>query len=133
MIFNICRFISRSCMFLIIICSNSYAVIINSVTDTIIEGQTFDQVKSAHDGQMALQIYDEFKPEMVLCDISLPVMDGFEITKLLKSKSNPPKIILVSGYSDPKTLEKQKKAGADDFIVKPYSRQQILDIIAIHS
>ena len=71
------------------------------------------------------------KPDLILSDINMPYMDGLELLTLLRStedtKSIP--VILVSGRSDIKTLGTASQLGAADYLIKPVTRERMLDSI----
>jgi len=86
-------------------------------------------VKIAGDGQEALKIMEEFTPEVVLLDLIMPNMDGFETLKAMKAldklKSIP--VIVASNLGQKEDLDRAMKLGANDFIIK--SNVSIEDII----
>jgi two-component system cell cycle response regulator DivK len=87
----------------------------------------FDMVE-ANDGQEALVQVAKQRPDLILMDIQLPVMDGYEATRRLKSdpatKSIP--IIVVTSYALSGDEGKAKAAGCDAYVTKPYSPRQLL-------
>jgi len=75
----------------------------------------------AHDGPAALRIAREFRPEVALLDIGLPVMDGHELGQRLAAllAKTPPKLIAVSGYGQDVDRARSRAAGFDEHLVKP--------------
>ncbi len=92
------------------------------------------EVKSASNGQEAIAIWEEWQPHLIWMDMRMPVMDGYEATKYIKSttKGNATAVIALTAS----VLEEQKaivlSAGCDDFIRKPFDEQVIFDTIAKH-
>jgi two-component system cell cycle response regulator DivK len=82
----------------------------------------------AENGQEALDAVAKKKPDLILMDIQLPVMDGYEATRRIKAnpdwKSIP--IIVVTSYALSGDAEKARAAGCDDYVTKPYSPRQLL-------
>jgi two-component system cell cycle response regulator DivK len=82
----------------------------------------------ATDGQEALVQVAKERPDLILMDIQLPVMDGYEATRRLKSdpatKSIP--IIVVTSYALSGDEGKARAAGCDAYVTKPYSPRQLL-------
>ena len=78
----------------------------------------------AEDGEQAYNLFSSEEIDMVLMDIMMPVMDGYEATKLIKekSKSRFVPVIFVTAATDDMTLAKCIDVGGDDFITKPYNR-----------
>jgi PleD family two-component response regulator len=71
------------------------------------------------------------KPDLILCDINMPFMDGLELLSLLRSTKDTSSIpvILVSGRSDIETLGKASQLGAADYLIKPVTRERLLNSI----
>ena len=73
----------------------------------------------AYDGPEALRAADRFRPEIVLLDLGLPVMDGFEVARRLRESSAPPKLIAITGYGQHTDRVRTQAAGFDLHLVKP--------------
>ena len=86
------------------------------------------EMVEAENGQEAIDAVAKKKPDLILMDIQLPVMDGYEATRRIKAnpdwKSIP--IIVVTSYSLSGDAEKARAAGCDDYVTKPYSPRQLL-------
>jgi CheY-like chemotaxis protein len=87
--------------------------------------------KVAYDGPSALQAAPEFRPELALLDIGLPVMDGYELGRRL---SNVPgceqvKLVALTGYGQTTDRERSREAGFDEHLVKPIDLERILNVI----
>lgn len=82
------------------------------------------EVVEAEDGQEALEKFDAHKPDVVLLDVMMPRMDGFEATRAIKQRigQDHVPVILVTSLTDEKSLSQGMEAGADDFIPKPFNR-----------
>ncbi len=78
----------------------------------------------AHDGENALKTFDIEKPDMVLLDIMMPKMDGWEVCRKIRANSNVPIIMLTAkGETFDKVLGLE--LGADDYVVKPFDPKEI--------
>ncbi|HMA60467.1 MAG TPA: response regulator transcription factor [Halanaerobiales bacterium] len=83
------------------------------------------QVKMAEDGEQALNFFDSFKPDIIVLDIMLPKVDGMEICKIIRGKSNIPILMLSAKKSDvDKVLG--LGLGADDYMTKPFSPKELV-------
>jgi len=83
---------------------------------------------SAHEPLLGLELAEEHKPDLVLLDINLPGMDGFEVLKKLRQREstrNTP-VIAISANAMPKDIEKGLEAGFDDYITKPINIKAML-------
>ena len=79
----------------------------------------------AHDGEMGLKLaYDE-NPDLILLDIMLPKMDGFDVCKKVREKSNVP-IIMITAREEEVDKVLGLELGADDYITKPFSVRELL-------
>ena len=84
--------------------------------------------KLAYSGKEALGVLEKEKPLLVLADIVMPEMDGFELCKSMKAREalKDIPVILLTQLSDPREVVRGMECGADDFVVKPYNEQALL-------
>jgi len=75
----------------------------------------------AHDGPVALELARNSPPDIVLIDIGLPVMDGYELARRLRIMLNRARLIAVTGYGQQGDRERSRNAGFDAHLVKPVS------------
>jgi two-component system, cell cycle response regulator DivK len=82
----------------------------------------------AHDGQAAVELASAHKPDLILMDIQLPIMDGYEATRRIKADPalNAIPIIVVTSYALSGDEAKARAAGCDAYVTKPYSPRQLL-------
>jgi two-component system cell cycle response regulator DivK len=86
------------------------------------------EVMEAENGEEALAAVAKQRPDLILMDIQLPVMDGYEATRRIKADpglSDIP-IIAVTSYALSGDEEKARAAGCDDFVPKPFSPRELL-------
>ena len=82
------------------------------------------EVKSAENAKQAIEILKTFQADLVLTDIMMQGMDGLELTRLLKGEYNID-VIVMTGYSADYSYEEAIKAGASDFIFKPFRFEEL--------
>jgi DNA-binding NarL/FixJ family response regulator len=85
-------------------------------------------VGEAFDGWDAVRKAEILRPEIVLMDLEMPGMDGFEATRQIKELNLARTVIAFSVYADADSKEKAKIAGADAFLVKGTDLQTLLDL-----
>lgn len=78
------------------------------------------QVEVAHDGKAGLEKIKAIAPAIVLVDVVMPVMDGFELLEALKGVTPRPKIILLTNLGQKENIERGMALGADDYIIKAH-------------
>ena len=81
------------------------------------------EVHIAYNGDEALLQYDQFKPDLVISDIRMPKMSGFELASALRKKNPDLKIILMTGYADEAEVLEQQKSHGFPFFTKPADLQ----------
>jgi two-component system cell cycle response regulator DivK len=90
--------------------------------------ETDYEIAEAENGEEALAAIAKERPDLILMDIQLPVMDGYAATRRIKNdpalKSIP--IIAVTSYALSGEEKKAREAGCDDYVPKPYSPRQLL-------
>ena len=88
------------------------------------------QVHAALGGQQGLELYDQHPVDLVLTDIKMPGIDGYCLLKEVKAKNPNARVVLMSGYSNDFSICEAIELGADEFIVKPFRRNDILQVLA---
>jgi CheY-like chemotaxis protein len=89
-------------------------------------------VRIAYDGPPALTLAEAFQPQVVLLDLNLPAMDGYEVARKLREKPETQEAVLaaVSGWGQPEDRRRSKDAGFDRHYVKPVDPNIITKLLA---
>ena len=89
------------------------------------------RLKFAQNGQQAIQIAEECRPAIILLDVMMPGMDGLEICRRLRETPglNHTVIIMVSAKAMPSERSAGLRAGADDYITKPFDEVELLQVL----
>src|SRR6185503_3724902 len=82
------------------------------------------EVRTAPDGMLALETFNEWQPDLVITDLAMPVMDGLELCRQLRAVSQVP-IIVLSAKGEEKTKIEALDLGADDFVTKPFGIDEL--------
>jgi response regulator NasT len=96
----------------------------------ILEGQGYEVVGEASDGQVAVELARKLKPDVIIMDIRMPNLDGIEAAKILTQEEIAP-IIFLTAYSDKELVEKAKEVGVISYIVKPFKESDLFPAIEI--
>ncbi|TAK57671.1 MAG: response regulator [Bacteroidetes bacterium] len=99
---------------------------------TVLSGELVNEgyeVGTAGDGDEAITIIKQRPFDIVLLDIKMPKVDGFEVLKFIKKDYPSIKVIMLTAFADLKNAIESKKLGAEDFISKPYDLVDLLTTI----
>lgn len=83
------------------------------------------EVKIAYNGSQALEVFKKFEPDIVLLDVMMPIIDGFEVCREMRKTSNVPVIMITARGEDFERIM-GLDIGADDYIVKPFSPAEVM-------
>jgi len=89
------------------------------------EGEGFDVVGEASDGDEAVRLAEELHPDVVLMDVSMPVMDGIEATRLLKERLRDTQVVMLTMHADEDLIVKAVRAGAAGYLVKDCTTEEV--------
>lgn len=84
---------------------------------------------TAHDGVQAIQLAEKQKPSLVITDLTMPVMDGFELIRWLHSRWPDLPVIAMTAFHTPQTQHAAIAAGASAYLRKPFSNSELRDLI----
>ena len=85
-------------------------------------------VIAADNGRSALALLEEHEPNLIILDIMMPGLDGFQILDLIRQRSNVP-VIMLTARREVTTLRDALALGADDYMRKPFGREELLACI----
>ncbi|MCS7052724.1 MAG: response regulator [Ignavibacterium sp.] len=77
-------------------------------------------------GKEALEYLEKNSVDLLLLDLNMPGVDGFDVLKELSKKEKKPKVIVLTAYADVKSAIESAKLGANDFLSKPYDFDELL-------
>ncbi len=97
---------------------------ITRVLRTALSRHGYD-IRVANDGETALEIMKDWSPDLVVTDLAMPNMDGLELCRRLRIKTQIP-IIVLSVRGEERTKVKALDAGADDYVTKPFGMEELL-------
>ena len=108
---------------------DDHQLIIDGLTGILKEEKLIGSIQSATNGQEAIERVMNSAIDCVLMDINMPLVNGYEATKIIKQQKPHIKVVIVSMLSDVRAIAKLLKTGADAFIVKDVDRGELLRAI----
>jgi CheY-like chemotaxis protein len=95
----------------------------------VMEAEGMVVVGAAGDGLEAIQLADERRPDVVLMDLRMPGMDGFEATRQIRDRHPWMQVVILTAYQDPHPDRSAQAAGAFAYLIKGCSSQLMCDVI----
>jgi two-component system alkaline phosphatase synthesis response regulator PhoP len=87
------------------------------------------EIFEAGNGQEALDAISKDPPDVVLLDIKLPVVDGWEVLRRLREADDPLPVIMLSAHASDTTSKRAMEAGSNGYIAKPFRPKELRDVI----
>lgn len=88
------------------------------------------EIAFANDGLQALEHIKREHTDLILLDLKMPGLDGFQVLKELEKIKSRVKVIVITGYSSSATANRAIKSGACDYIIKPFDKDELLEAVA---
>ena len=108
---------------------DDHPLFMRGVRLTLEDSGEFEIVGEAGDGQKAIQLAEQLLPDVILCDINLPGMNGLEVSRVIKRRQPQTAIVVLSVYEDDEQLFNAIKAGAAAYSPKDISPERLIDIV----
>ncbi len=97
---------------------------------SILESNGHEILDEAVNGQDGVQKFQALRPDVITLDITMPIVDGVEALKMIKALDANAKVVMVTAAGQKNKMIDCIKAGANEFLTKPFDQQEILDVIA---
>lgn len=91
-------------------------------------GRRFDLIR-ARNGQEAVDLFAREHPDLVLMDLKMPVMDGYEATRRIRGQAPAAPLVVMSAFAFEGDIERAYAAGCSDYITKPVSKKRLMEVI----
>lgn len=88
----------------------------------------YDVVGQAGDGQKAIELATELRPDLVILDVKMPVLDGIAAAEAIAGKRIAP-VVMLTAFSQRELVERAREAGAMSYLVKPFSQSDLVPAI----
>lgn len=93
------------------------------------KAQDIEVVGEARDGIEALQLVDDYMPDVLLLDVEMPLLNGIEVARRLKIWKKPVHILVLSAYDDQEYIQAMFANGASGYLVKDEAPRRVLEAI----
>ncbi len=87
------------------------------------------EICEAEDGEVSVEAYQEHQPDLVLMDITMPGMDGISATREILAIDPAAQVVICSALGQKQMVLDAVKAGACEYIVKPFEEDEVLDVV----
>ena len=88
--------------------------------------EDYEVIGAVENGEKLVQAAGTLKPDLIVSDISMPLMTGFEAIAKIRASGNTAKVIFLTVQSSPAYLKKARALGADGYVLKVYTNEQLL-------
>jgi two-component system, chemotaxis family, chemotaxis protein CheY len=101
-----------------------------AILRSILRGEEYDVVGEARNGMLGVELAERLKPDIVCMDVLMPEKNGIEAMAEIKAARPNTEIVMITGNSDPETVQDAIMNGASGFIIKPFNAARVLDVLA---
>lgn len=112
-----------------IIIADDHTMFLEGIVSLLENEEGIHIIGKATNGKSALEIIENTLPNIILLDISMPEMDGIEVTKIIKQKYPSVKTLIVSTHSNIQMIAKLIRMGVDGYLLKNAEKQELLHAI----
>ena len=100
-----------------------------AILRSMLRGEHYNVVGEASNGQAAVDLVNNLKPDLVCMDVIMPEKTGIEALSEIKASNPDTRVVMVTGNSDPETVQESIQNGASGFIIKPFNAARVLDTL----
>ena len=105
------------------------AAFMRLVIRKLLEKNGFEVVAEAENGEIGVEKYKEFRPDLVTMDITMPQANGIEALKKIREFDDKAKVVMISAMGQEVMVKEAILYGAKSFIVKPYKEEQVIETL----
>jgi CheY-like chemotaxis protein/MinD-like ATPase involved in chromosome partitioning or flagellar assembly len=105
------------------------AQVMRTIMRKVLE-RDYEVVGDAGDGMAAVEAVEEHRPDIVMMDVTMPVMDGIQATRIIMERFPETAVVILSGVSNDRSVYAGLSAGARDYLVKPAKQDEILEVLS---
>jgi two-component system nitrate/nitrite response regulator NarL len=101
-----------------VVIADDHAIFRQGLRELLSGEPSIDVLGTASNGAEALSVVNSLKPDILILDISMPIIDGYEVARLIRQQDLPMKILMLSMHKEPASVKKALAVGADGYILK---------------
>lgn len=115
-----------------VVIADDHAIMRVGIRNILSRSEEISVIGEASNGAEAITLLDEVKPDVLILDMEMPVMDGVEVARRLQESKSPVKILVLSAYDDRQYIVEMLNMGAKGYLIKDEAPEVIVDaVIAI--
>ena len=96
-----------------------------------LEAEGLDVIGEACDGEEAVRFCEDLQPDVVLMDVSMPILDGVEATKLVKERVPSTAVVILTMHADQDVIVRAVRAGAAGYLVKDCTTEEVVNTVRL--
>lgn len=112
-----------------VVIADDHAVMRVGIRNILTRSNEICVVGEASDGQQAIMLIDELKPDVLILDMEMPVMDGVEVARRMQMSASPVRILVLSAYDDRQYILEMLSMGAYGYLIKDEAPEVIVDAV----
>jgi two-component system, NarL family, nitrate/nitrite response regulator NarL len=112
-----------------VLIADDHRLFVEALEAILATDERLEVVGRARTGDQALELAISLQPDVVLMDISMPIMDGVEATKRLRKAWTDACVVMLTGSNSPTDIDRAREAGAAAYVTKDRIASQLLDTI----
>jgi two-component system chemotaxis response regulator CheY len=105
------------------------ALFMRAMIRKIVEGAQYEVAGEAENGALAVELYQSLQPDLVLMDVTMPVMSGLDAARAIKAANPSAAIIMCTALGQANVVQEAMSIGAKGFIIKPFEPSKVLENI----
>jgi two-component system, NarL family, response regulator DegU len=112
-----------------VVIADDHAIMRVGIRNILSRSNKISVVGEANNGAEAIQLVDEEKPDVLILDMEMPVMDGIEVARRLQADHSPVHILVLSAYDDRQYILEMLNMGASGYLIKDEAPEVIVDAV----
>jgi len=112
-----------------VLLADDHEIVRQGLVSLLLEEHSIEIVGEAANGREAVNLTDQLGPDVVIMDVSMPLMDGYEATRQIKANLPQVRVVALSMYNESEAMENMQRAGADGYVLKTAPFEELIEAI----